>query len=107
MSDDPYTIYKLDEDIKGTFEDDILPRLKDGEDVDDMVHECADSKVPIYYGEQVELAQSHREFLHDKPGMGDGDNSPMQALGLNIYEYCYHEFSKMVEEWKEEQEEEA
>ena len=104
MSDDPYTIYKLDEDLKATFEDNILPRLKDGEDVDDMLFECADSEVPVYYATQLELANNHNAFMHDKPDMGDGDNSPMEALALNIFEYCYQGLQKMVDEWKSERE---
>ncbi len=98
MSDNPYTIYKLDEDIKATFEDDILPRLKDGENVDDMIHECADSETPAHYSNQLDLARSHLEFMHESPSIG-GDNSPMQALIYNIYEHCYGEFQRMVQEW--------
>ena len=99
---DRYTIYNLDEDIETEFKETLLPRLKEGEHIDnvrDSVHESADSLTPIYYSTQIELADSHNSFLHEKPNLGDGDNTPMEALALNIYDYIYQQLDAKIWEW--------
>lgn len=55
----------------------------------DVIHEIADSSVPVYTGELLELANDDNTLATDEPELGpafDGTPTPVNIIAANVYE---------------------
>lgn|SRR5512139_1281099 len=62
-------------------------------DIHDEIFEVADSMVPVYYSELLDLAADNNNLATDEPELGpasgsnfDGSNSPVNIIAANIFE---------------------
>ena len=103
------------DDIIADAKTELLEELE-GEDIhasrsDDLVNEIADSFVPVYNGDLIDVAADsgtwwESVWLHDS-GMG-GDESPLSMVRGNIYQLLVEELHVLLwaEREKNKQEEE-
>jgi hypothetical protein len=60
-----------------------------GDEPHDVIHEIADSGVPVYTGDLLELACSDASLATDEPELGpafDGSPTPVNIIAANVYE---------------------
>lgn len=58
----------------------------------DAAHEIADSMVPVYTGELMELAAENIRLATDEPELGpafDGSPTPVNIVAANVFEQLY------------------
>jgi hypothetical protein len=86
--------------VKDAIED-FWDRLNDDEwttecDVYDLIHEIADSHVPIYYSQVLEVARSDLWLVTTQPELWPAfwTASPVHFLMTNIYEYLSEELAE-------------
>src|SRR4051794_22986748 len=79
-----------------------------GEGVSDIVHEIADSCVPVYTRELFALACEDNGLATDVPEVGpafDGSPTPVNIIAANVYERVscdlFDEFEKIRSEYAE------
>lgn len=88
--------YEIDSDKYESFEE-----LEQGIEISDMIFETADSMVPVYYSELLDLAADNNNLATDEPELGpasgcnfDGTNSPINIIAANVFEalesYLWH-----------------
>jgi len=72
---------------------DAIEELKDGwkdaQYPEDMVHEIADSSVPVYTYQLAQIASEEVALFTDEPELGpafDGSPTPSNIVAANIYE---------------------
>jgi len=88
---------RMREDIK-----DSLQELKDNEYPEDVIHEMADSNVPVYNGQLLELALSDLFLASDEPEFYafGGEHNAVNAIAGNIFlelmEVANEEFEKLT-----------
>ncbi len=61
----------------------------DENDVSDLIHEVADSWVPIYYSQLIEVASHNLWVATSEPELWpafDGSPTPVNIIATNIYE---------------------
>jgi hypothetical protein len=70
----------------------------------DRIFEIADSSVPVYHSDLIDLASEHHDFVTDEPELGpasgsnfDGTNSPINIIAANVFEYIE---SELWDEWR-------
>jgi hypothetical protein len=93
---------------------DAIEELKDGwkdaQYPEDMVHEIADSSVPVYTYQLAQLAAEDVALFTDEPELGpafDGSPTPANIVAANIYERVSQElFDKLYTLQAEAEEEE-
>lgn len=80
--------YEIDQDKIETFCD-----LESSIEIADIISETADSAVPVYYSELLDLAADNNNLATDEPELGpasgwafDGTNCPVNIIAANIYE---------------------
>ena len=82
-------------DILRNAEDDFMDRWENYRDEfyqgepHDVIHEIADSSVPVYTGELMELAAQDNNLATDAPEIGpafDGSLTPVNIIAANVYE---------------------
>ena len=56
-------------------------------DVDDTIHEIADSSVPIYYWDIAQYAAHNHELMMLKPGLYQEGMTAHEQIVANIYEH--------------------
>ena len=80
-------LYQLVEDAKEELKDEVLEH---GGDIDDLISEIADSSVPIYYGDIIQMAADNLDLATDVPELGPafgGEATPCNIIAANIYEH--------------------
>ena len=85
MSDEPTTIEYLIELAIESFEDYDL----ESNDLSDIIHEIADSTVPVYTSDLLDCASRDNALAVDVPELGpvfDGSPNPVNIIAANIYE---------------------
>lgn len=105
--------------------DDACQELQDwmndnqGDSPDDQIPEIADSSVPVYYGDLLDLAQSDISLATTEPELGaafDGSNTACNIIASCVYErltaelwdyYKEHEDDYLNDELEEEESEEV
>jgi hypothetical protein len=78
----------------------LLERVGAGEKVDDIVHEIADSHVPIYTGDILAYAVEDWNLAVTEPELGpafDGTMTPVNLIAANIYEAIIEELYKTID----------
>lgn len=85
----------LDETIQ-TAIDDLDEWLKDNHGLEphDAIHEIADSSVPVYTYDLMELAMDNFDLVTQEPSMGpafDGKQTAINIIAANVYEYISEE----------------
>ncbi|KKK84065.1 hypothetical protein LCGC14_2787120 [marine sediment metagenome] len=97
MSQSLYEIIKLArEELRGRAKDN-----KDETEPHDSIHEIADSSVPVYTGDLLQLAADNLELATAKPELGpafDGSPTPVNIVAANVFEAIE---AGLWEEWKE------
>lgn len=71
----------------------------------DIIHEIADSSVPVYTYDLLQLAANHLELAVDTPELGpafDGEPTPVNIIAANVFEAITE---GLWEEWREIEEE--
>jgi hypothetical protein len=80
-----YDMKDLIADACDTFDTDYWEDIKKGNyDVDDMIHEIADSAVPIYYYDIGQFA-SHNSYLMTEKAELNPEGTPHDQIQSNIY----------------------
>jgi hypothetical protein len=75
---------------------------------EDVVHEFADSAVPVYTWDIMQMAANNTSLATDEPELGpafDGSPTPANIIAANIYEHVAGELYTALYEWQKEQEE--
>ena len=96
------TLTQIIEDAKN----ELQQQWKEAEYPEDLVHEIADSSIPIYYNEIAEIAKSDISLMLDEPEIGaaSGDNfqgmqnTAIAYVASNIYERISQELSELLYE---------
>jgi hypothetical protein len=55
----------------------------------DVIHEIADSSIPVYTGDLLELANENNSLATDKPELGPafgGEPTPTNIIAANVFE---------------------
>jgi len=90
-------------------ETEFLERLKEyGEDPQDIIHEVADSSIPVYTRDILELCLSDMSLFTDQPELGpayDGTPTPHNVVVDNIYERLSTHLSEVAYEYEKNKEE--
>jgi len=89
--------------------EELEERWKDEKYPSDLVHEIADSLVPVYYSDLLEIAQRDIWLATTEPELGpafDGEATPTNIIAANIYEYLSNELSVYLNELQEADDEE-
>jgi len=80
--------WNIDSDKYESFEE-----LEQGIEISDIIFETADSMVPVYYSELLDLAADNNNLATDEPELGpasgsnfDGSNSPVNIIAANVFE---------------------
>ena len=94
---------------------DALEELKDSlrdypdNDEYDTIHEIADSSVPVYTHDILQLAASNNYLATEEPELGpafDGSPTPVNIIAANIFEEIHSELWCSLESIKAELEDE-
>ena len=99
-----YNMNDLIADACDTFDTDYWEDIKKGNyDVDDMIHEIADSAVPIYYYDIGQFAAHNSHLMTEKAEL-DPEGTPHDQIQSNIYSeiadalYVHNDEKKRKEE---------
>ena len=102
MSNSELTLYDLVRDAK---EELIAEGTKAGfttvDEWSDLLHEIADSYVPVYHSTLLDLAAKHNDLGTDIPEIGpafDGSPTPTNIIAANVYEHLIMELHTAIEE---------
>lgn len=60
-----------------------------GDEPHDVIHEIADSSVPVYTSDLLALANENNALATDEPELGpafDGMSTPVNIIAANVYE---------------------
>ena len=87
--------------------EELKERLQDSPDDDegDLIHEIADSHVPIYNYNILQMAAENLSLAVDEPELGpafDGSPTPINIIAANIFEAIEQELWDKLEDIKEE-----
>lgn len=85
---DTLSMWQLEKDIRQEVRDEAQ-NLFDNVYPDDMLHEMADSQVPIYTSDLMDLAASDIDLATTTPEAGpgfDGTPTPTNIIAANVYE---------------------
>lgn len=98
----------MDEIIKAA-EEELEERLRDypDEDVHDVIHEIADSHVPVYTADIIDCAADDNSLATDEPELGPafgGEPTPVNIIAANIYERLTQALHEAAERFEEEDE---
>ena len=104
MSETKEKDYKLKDliiDACDTFDCDDYDDMKEGYDIQDIVHEIADNAVPIYYWDIAQYAAWNTELMQEIPECGR-ECEPYKQIQMNIYEaICEGLYEHVAEKEKE------
>ncbi len=92
------SMWQLEKDIRQEVRDEAQ-NLLDSRYPEDMIHEWADSHVPVYTTDLMELAASDIALATDEPEVGpgfDGSPTPVNIIVANVYERLWRAASN---EW--------
>ena len=93
-----HSMWQLEKDIRTDVREDAQ-YLLDSKYPDDMIHEMADSHVPVYTTVLMNLAASDIGLATDEPEIGpahDGTPTPVNIITANVYERLWRAASN---EW--------
>ena len=108
MSEDTTTLRGLLADFRDTLETD-KDNILESSYPEDVLHEYADSAVPIYTADLMELAANNIDLATDEPECGpafDGAPTPVNIVAANVYEALIAEGYDWLREVQDESEEE-
>jgi len=112
------TLDGLKEDAVREFKDWLIEN-PDNDEPHDVIFEIADSNVPIYTADILELGGNHWELMTEVPELGpafDGAPTPLNIIAANIFEAieqacweCWREYedadederTDLLREWRE------
>ena len=89
MSDSDYNL----RDMERIAIEDLVTWMNDNPDNDephDTIHEIADSSVPVYTYDLLQLAADNLNLAVDVPEIGpafDGSPTPVNIIAANVFEY--------------------
>jgi hypothetical protein len=102
MSNSELTLYDLVKDAKEVFVEEIAKAgFTTADECSDLLYEIADSHVPIYYSDLLDLAAKHNHLGTDIPEIGpafDGSPTATNIIAANVYEHLSNELHKLVAE---------
>lgn len=81
-----------------------LEDLIENQDPDESIHEIADSSVPVYTGDLMQLAADNIDLATNTPELGpafDGSPTPVNIVAANVYEYIVQELHDALHELQE------
>lgn len=73
---------------------------------DDVLHELADSAVPVYNKDLLEIAANHHSIATGTPELGpafNGEPTPINIIAANIYEYIHQALNEKMWELRDEE----
>ncbi len=79
-----FAIADLDDWLKGN------PEELERNEPHDVIHEIADSSVPVYHADLLRVASENWELMTDEPEVGpafDGSPTPINIIAANLYEH--------------------
>jgi len=107
MSEDTTTLRGLLADFRDTLDTDRDDILAAG-DPDDVLHEYADSAVPVYTADLMRLAADDIDLATAEPECGpafDGSPTPANIVAANVYEALLAEGYEWLREVQDEDDE--
>ena len=72
------------------------------DEVSDTIFEITDSSTPVYYSDMMKCANDDYSLMHETPELASGDETPMRALQLNIFDRIENELCEYWEVLKDE-----
>lgn len=102
-----YSLWDLYKDCRAELHEQVIEytRIKNGDEISDIIHEIADSNTPIYNWGILQYAANNIQLAVDEPEIGpafDGTPTPVNIIAANIYEAIE---ADLWEYWSDELEE--